>query len=248
MKTLATAAALFLLITSALAQTPPLYVRATNGNAYGNFKLPGLLSAVSLATDGTGKVVAGAGVTNPISNFYITTNFVSYQYVTNQYVSTNYTDYSYVTNLYVTTNTTFVSIITNLYVSNAFFTNISANRLTVNNFYTSDGTITNGIYFVTNAWAGPTNPIDLRLQDQYYDTLTPLSITGFQNRSNTVSQSVVLTIRNLSATNVTCFLAAGVRTALFTNSFTILPSTDAILSMKYSPSGPRTNAITQAFY
>lgn len=133
---------------------------------------------------------------------------------------------------------------TNLTVQNTF----TGKSSLVQNFYGGDGTFTNGVYFYTNSWSGPTNPIDLRLEDQYYDTVTPLSITGFQNKSNTVSQTVVLTIRNLSSTNVTCFLPANVRTALFTNSFTIAPTSEAVLSMKYSPSGPRTNAITQAFY
>lgn len=134
------------------------------------------------------------------------------------------------------------------YVTNIYATNITAKTLTVNNYYALDGTITNGLYFVTNSWAGPTNTVDLRMQDQYYDTLVPLSITGFVNRSNTVSQSVTLTIRNLSATNITAFLPDDVRTSGFTNSFTVLAGSDYILSMKYSPSGPRTNAIGQSFF
>ncbi len=98
-----------------------------------------------------------------------------------------------VNNINVTSNLT---VNQNLTVNNKF----TGNSALVQNFFAGDTTITNGTYYYTNAWAGPTNTIDLRLLNQNYDTLVPLSIQGFTSKSNTVSETVVLTLRNLSST------------------------------------------------
>lgn len=102
----------------------------------------------------------------------------------------------------------------------------------------------------TNVWSGPTNTIDLSIQDQFYDTLVPLSITGFINKSNTVDQPVVLTVRNTSGSNVNVLLCAGVRDGSGTSTYVATNgNVDFILSLRYSPAtGGHTNSVGRWFY
>ncbi len=60
--------------------------------------------------------------------------------------------------------------------------------------------ITNGVYFWTNSWAGPTSTVPMYLTHQRYDTFTPVSITGITGKSNYVTEHVLLSIKNKATT------------------------------------------------
>ncbi len=168
---------------------------------------------------------------------------------------------AYVTNLYAISSYVLYQTNINLYSSNAYITNLYAETITnvtirtvdltahkgsVINLYSGDATFTNGIYFQTNYWAGPTNTIDLRQADQYYATYTPLSITGFVNKSNSVSESVVLTITNAASTNVSLYFPAGIAPTNLMGGTVITNATSSIFSIRYHPLAG-TNAMTKSF-
>jgi hypothetical protein len=67
----------------------------------------------------------------------------------------------------------------------------------------ADLTITNRVLYGTNAFAGPTNNLDMAKTYQFYSTWTPCSITGFSNTTTGGHATTVLRIMNLAATNIT---------------------------------------------
>ena len=99
---------------------------------------------------------------------------------------------------------------------------------------------------VTNLWSGPSNNIPLYQRNQYYDTVTPVSITGFVGKSNNVDQSVLLNLRNTGSTNIVLYLPTNVEDAYGTNNYTITTGGVFVLSMRYSPTG-HTNSVGRKF-
>ena len=93
----------------------------------------------------------------------------------------------------------------------------------------------NTVFFRTNAWSGPTNAIDMNVEDQGYASYTPCSITGLINRSNTVVQSVMLTLTNRSSTNWLLTLSGGLVIPQRTNQVTISNASQGMISIRYHP-------------
>lgn len=114
----------------------------------------------------------------------------------------------------------------------------------------------NGIVFLsksivlqTNAWAGPTNSLDLLNQDQYYTTLTALSVTGFSGAISGNSHSVQLSIYNGSGSNVDLTLPTGaIQGEGVTGAITITNNTRRIVWFKVVPGiSSGTNVVTRSF-
>lgn len=180
------------------------------------------------------------------TNIFVNDTYVSNYYTTNQYFWTTnitYDTYTYYTNLY-TTNlfvdyiTNNYSYITNLYTSNAYITNITAKNVYIT-----------GMTVSTNAWAGPTNTINMALNWSYYATYTPCSITGLTGNdpAGLYVASQLLTISNAASTNITVYLPASVRTGDGARSYTITNATVGKISFEYAPI-PSTNAVFRLFY
>lgn len=177
------------------------------------------------------------------------------------------------TNLYAQSNFVYVSVVTNLYVSVSYTTNLTAYTITNNVFVTTNVTvndslvvqtnvtinqnvtvagkatfnqviITNGIRWVTNSWAGPTNTIDLGDgYDQNFSATSDVAITGFINKSNSITSELLLSVINTAATNITMWLPAGVADADYTLTHTITNGTTGMFWLRYTPQGPRTNCV-----
>ena len=101
----------------------------------------------------------------------------------------------------------------------------------------------------TNSWAGATNTLPMSLSWQRYTAWTPCSITGITGKgaTGTYVDSTLLTITNASTTNITLYLAAGIRTGDGLGEYTISNATIGKLSVEYAPS-PETNAVFRLFY
>jgi len=190
--------------------------------------------------------------------YFYETNFVNYSYTTNltvesnaYFFETNFVNNTYTTNLYVETNAYFYQ--TN-FVAYEYVTNLTVvNQLiSTNNYFTYvynlATTVTNGIYFHTNSWAGPTNVLPMHLTSQDYLTWTPMEITGMTSLSNYVVENVLLTITNASDSNVTLYIPADVLTGDGARSYIVTNATVGMLSVQYNPNGGRTNAVFRLFY
>ena len=175
-----------------------------------------------------------------VSN-YFNTNIYNNSYVSN-YFTTNSYDFTtnfYTTNVFYTTN--YFYTITNvefITVSNAYITNLTVKNLSVTNI-----TAFEGIHFVPVPWSGPTNPLPLFSPRQYYATFTPISITGYTGKSNTVTESVLLTITNASTTNILATIAAGTMTGNYTNQYTISNASSGKFWFEYDPIVGDTNSV-----
>jgi len=162
-------------------------------------------------------IVSNFWVTN---QYFFTTNF----FTTNQFFTTNY--------FYAITNVDFIT------VSNAYITNLTVKNQTVTNV-----TVIDGLYNTPHAWSGPTNTLPLFSARQYYVTHTPIFITGYTGKSNTVTESVLLSITNAEATNVSMLIASGTQTGNWTNQYTISNASTAKIWFEYDPVFNDTNAV-----
>ncbi len=165
------------------------------------------------------------------NNIQFTTNF----YAISSTILNLTNNYLYTTNVYAET-------ITNVNIRTV---DLTAHKGSVVNLYVGDATFTNQIYFQTNYWSGPTNTIDLSKHDQYYATFTPMSVTGFISKSNSVSEGVVLTITNAASTNVSLYFPGGITPASLTSGTVVTNSTMSIFSIRYHPLAG-TNAIPRS--
>ena len=108
------------------------------------------------------------------------------------------------------------------------------------------GYISTALVTGTNAFAGPTNNLNLALSDQTYATWTPVSVTNVSGYNPALSQFVQLTISNAAATNVTFTVPAQWRTddGLRTWTVTNAQVRDVYVKVKNS----MTNCITLPLY
>ncbi len=225
-------------VTTALKNTDVIVLETTGPQGYKSFTLTTLKSF--LGTNPPAVTIVNVSITTNAYISYLTNN---YQYVTNQYVT-----FSFVTNLTSVNN--LLTYITNntFWSTNATINNITNQNTTVQNTFNVNGkatltvvntlatTATNGFFVVTNGWSGaPTGTVDLSFSDQGVRTLTPLSITGFINLSNTVVESVVLSVTNASTTNILITLPSGLRIPERTNQVAVSNASVGILSIRYHP-------------
>lgn len=210
---------------------------------------------------------------NYISNFWMTNINVNDTYVSNYFTTNNYsytTNFFTTNNFYTITNVDFITVsnayITNLWTTNAtiynitnqtlvssnifttnlYTTNITAQKVFVTQVFSGDTTATNGFYVVTNYFAGPTNTLDLRYQDQYYAASTPVSITGFTSKSNHLVMSVILTITNASGSNITVYFPNGITPTNLLSGFVITNGYQGAISLRHHPLAG-TNAVPRHF-
>ena len=131
--------------------------------------------------------------------------------------------------------------ITILNAGDVYTTNLYALTHTIENV-----TISGGIAFVTNSWAGPTNTLTLQpggLYDLNYASATPCAITGFTTSSGYRTAEALLSVANTAATNITVTLPAGVADGDYTLTHTITNGTTGMFWLRYTPVGPRTNCV-----
>lgn len=83
-------------------------------------------------------------------------------------------------------------------------------NLFVGNFYPTNVYVTSW-QAITNAWAGPTNTYTLTTYDQFYKTLTPISITNVAGYDLTNHVFSTLEITNASGSNIIVYTPASVR-------------------------------------
>lgn len=148
----------------------------------------------------------------------------------------------------IITNTTFVNSISNYLNTNIFntfnATTLNSTTINVNGKATLNQLIlTNGMFTATNLWAGPTNGLDVSIYEQDYASYTACSVTGFFNKSNSLSSSVLLSLANLAATNWDFTDDAGVVDGDFVGSHTVTNGTTGRFWFLYTPFGPRTNTV-----
>jgi hypothetical protein len=98
-----------------------------------------------------------------------------------------------------------------------------------------------------NAWAGPTNTIDLNVAvhnngDLYYTTFTPVSVTGFANK-NLLVQTATLSVFNGASTNVTMTLPPSLLTRDGARSYTLTNGQLFIISFRYHAGLNLTNSV-----
>ncbi len=103
--------------------------------------------------------------------------------------------------------------------------------------------VSNGVQTASIAWAGPTNTLPLNSWRQHYTTFTPISVTGFTQKSTTNVQPFTLCILNSASTNVTFLFAAGVADLNYVTSYTITNGTELIWAGEYDPYLTRSNAL-----
>ncbi len=245
-------------VTTALKNTDVVVLETTGPQGYKSFTLLTLRNFIG--TNPPAVTIVNVSITTNAYISYLTNN---YQYVTNQFVTfsfvTNLTAVNnsltfitnnilYSTNIFVT-NASLTFITNNTFWStNATINNITNQNTTVQNTFNVNGkatltvvntlatTATNGFFVLTNSWSGgPTGTVDLSYSDQGYRTLTPLSITGFINTSNTVVESVVLSVTNAASTNILLTLPSGLRIPERTNQVAVSNASVGILSIRYHP-------------
>jgi len=106
---------------------------------------------------------------------------------------------------------------------------------------------TNGFFVFTNTWANaPTGTVDMSIEDQALRTYTPMSITGIINRSNIVTETVIMSITNASTTNCLLTLAAGISIPQRTNQVAVSNASVGTLTLRYHPA-IGTNAVFVQF-
>lgn len=183
------------------------------------------------------------------TNFYSTNIYASYINTTNLYTSNLFT-----TNIYATTIYSSNIFTTNLYAgdtytTNLYVTNINAKNITVQNFYSTSNfldnvTITNQIMWVTNSWAGPTNPVNIGgPYDQNFAATSDCQVTGITNKTSYTTCEILLSVYNTVATNITVRFPASVMDGDYVSSHTITNGTVGYFWLRYTPVGPRTNNV-----
>lgn len=219
------------------------------------------------ATPSTFVLISGQGVTlvtNVVGGVTEVTAFATNATVT--YVTTNNVDYITVntnTQVTITTNAYFtqnVTVNSNLTVNNTETINnsIVTNSYNISNFSQTISVsgkatlnqiiLTNGFFAKTNLWAGPTNTVDLSIYDQGYQTVTPVSFTGFINYSNNLGCDVKFKIYNAAATNITVYEPAGLVDRDHVSSQVVTNGTVGIFWFGYSPDlGGHTNCVFNDF-
>jgi len=198
-----------------------------------------------------------------VTNFYQTDEYVSNFFNTNIFVNNSYVSNYFVTNIFPTytissnftynvawplTNATLYGTTTFSPVSGTVPGRISLllGGVEAVSLVASNSSMTaNTVFFRTNAWLGPTNAIDLNVEDQGYASFTACSITGLLNRSNTVVQSVMLTLTNKSSTNWLLTIPSGWIPER-TNQVAISNASQGMLSIRYHPAFG-TNAVYRQF-
>jgi hypothetical protein len=169
-------------------------------------------------------VIAIPGVANRNIAYGQLTNLIAAM------LPTNIGGVTYITVLNTTTNYATYSYLTNVDVFNTF--NVSG-KATMNIVTMLSATATNGFFVNTNFFNGPTNPVDLSIEDQGYQTFTPFSITGVFNKSNNVVETVIMTFTNGASTNVLGTLAAGIVIPQRTNQVALSNNSMATLTLRY---------------
>ncbi len=212
--------------------------------------------------------------TNLYLTYVSTTNFLSY--ITNEYVSnffnTNiYVNNSYVSNFYTTNYNPLIQITSN-YTYNVSAPLTNATLYGVTTFSPTNGTsggsiimYSNGVakialdasggsvsasvvWFKTNSWSGPTNNLPMNLEDQYYTTATDVNITNLNNLPTTgYSAGVLLSVTNSSAANIVLRFPSSIVIPERTNAVVVSNASVGMLSIKYTPVGPRTQAVYRQF-
>jgi hypothetical protein len=94
---------------------------------------------------------------------------------------------------------------------------------TSGNAKSADLSITNAIYWHTNAWAGPSNVLNAGIAAPVYTAWTPCSITGVTNTLAYQRRPISLLITNAANTNITVYYTGvgrfigGVKSVVVTN-------------------------------
>ena len=144
------------------------------------------------------------------------------------------------------TYTTINSTTVNSTTVNATTINVSG-KATLSIVNTLSTAATNGFFVFTNTWSGsPTGTVDMSIEDQALRTFTPMSITGIINRSNIVTETVIMSITNASTTNCLLTLAAGISLPQRTNQVAVSNASVATLTLRYHPA-IGTNAVFVQF-
>jgi len=178
-----------------------------------------------------------------VSNFFNTNIFVNNSYVSNYFVTNNFPTTTIISNYtynvaWPLTNATLYGTTTFAPVSGSVPGRISLllSGVEAVSLVASNSSVTaNTTFFRTNQWVGATNAIDLNVEDQGYASFTACSITGLINRSNTVVQSVMLTLTNKSSTNWLLTLPAGLVIPERTNQVAISNASQGMISIRYHP-------------
>lgn len=152
----------------------------------------------------------------------------------------------------ITNELSAIAFIQNYLLTNVTFISNVAYEVSTNNLiFTGSNFINilyvNGIVESTNAWAGPTNIVDLHIYSQFYKTVTPVSITGWTNEDPNYQGSAILDITNAATTNVTMTLASTVTTDDGARSYTITNGTLRVFSLRKSPLGI-TNQVSRTMF
>jgi hypothetical protein len=74
----------------------------------------------------------------------------------------------------------------------------------------ADQVATNGVYYGTNGFSGPTNALDLSRTYQFYASWTPVQVTGVSNVTAGQNRTAVLRVQNLASSNITVSWPASV--------------------------------------
>ncbi len=200
-------------VTTALKNTDVLVLETTGPQGYKSFTLTTLKGFIG---------------TNGASTYIITN-----AYITNLTALNN--SLTYITNFYFYSTNAYIENITNQNTTVVNTFNVSG-KATLNVLNTLATTATNGFYVVTNAWSlAPTGTVNMGISDQGYRTFTPVSITGLTSLSNTVVESVVVSITNASASNILWTLPSGLRIPERTNQVAISNASVGMLSIRYHP-------------
>lgn len=182
------------------------------------------------------------GPYNYQSNFYATNIFYSDTYVSNYY-TTNILNNSYVSN-YFQTNLFTTEVITNVtYQYNT--TNFTSTTVNAKNAYITNLIIGGSTWF-TNTWPGPTNSVTLGTNNSlFYASYTPVSVTGFLYNAS-LDCDGLLTIRNLSSSNITLTLPPQIVTGDGLKQYTITNGFDGVVSLRVSYA--KSNAVFRMFW
>ena len=188
-----------------------------------------------------------------VSNYVAPDVFVSNFFNTNIFVTDNFVSNYFVTNIFptytITSNFTYnvAAPLTNatLYGTTSFspisgsvpgrISLLLGGAEAVSLVASNSSMTANTIFFRTNQWLGPTNAIDMNVEDQGYASFTACSLTGLLNRSNSVVQSVMLTLTNKSSTNWLLTLPAGLVIPERTNQVAVSNASQLMLSLRYHP-------------
>jgi len=137
------------------------------------------------------------------------------------------------------------NVVNNLNVSNQFNSyNVNVtNNLQVSGHATFNQfiTLSNSVQYAEIAWGGPTNNADLNIGRGYYSSFTPIQISGLLNKSTTNEQPFTLVVKNVSGTNWTATIQAGIVDLNYQQQYTV---TNGIrYTLEYDPALGITNGV-----